>query len=299
MTAPSNPNLLRVLVVGDTGVGKTLLLRRLRQVAVPGEDAFGSTWGPTTGFHVEVVLGNHQHTSAFASRGQIEAPCVAFIELGGNRNFGPSSQFPISLMSFDGVLFVYDGQNANSAIGLSYWYEDLKSYGVVGNSGGAKVMLLETALSQSVMNTASAAEGLPDELLGAYLQRNIKEPPLWRRIVQKVRGSVAHWVGTSRLSVRDFQQQQGSLRVRVAVLCYYWASKLENLLLFLVAVVLFGPYQQAVRLRRPSVAESLLMISSDVSGTQTILSCPLFEQLAFEASALEKLMSFVDSLRHD
>ncbi|ESL11305.1 hypothetical protein TRSC58_00947, partial [Trypanosoma rangeli SC58] len=295
MTASGNPDVLRVLVVGDTGVGKTLLLRRLHQVAFPGEDVFASTWGPTTGFHVEVVRNTHQQGSAFSSRGQVAAPCVAFIELGGNRNFGPSSQFPIGLMSFDGVIFVYDEQNANSAIGLSYWYEDLKSYGIVGNNGGAKVMLLEAALSPLVLNPSHATNNLPDELLGAYLQRNVSEFSLWTRLVQKVRGSVVRWVGTSRLRVRDFQQHQDSFRVWFVVVFYYWAAKLENMLLFLVAVILFGPYQHAVRLRRPSVAESLIMISSDVCGTQTVLSCPLFDQLAFEASALEKLMLFVDS----
>ncbi|EAN95276.1 hypothetical protein, conserved [Trypanosoma cruzi] len=296
MNAACNLNVLRVLVVGDTGVGKTLLLRRLLQAVAPGEASLDTTWSPTTGFHVEVILEKNQQ---FSLRDSIAVPCVAFIELGGNRNFGPSSQFPISLMSFDGVIFVYDRHNANSAIGLSYWYEDLKNYGVVGIVGGAKVMLLETALSPSVSNSPNANSGLPDELLGAYLQRNIKKPPPWKRRFNKIKSSIAQGVGSSRLSVRDFLHHQGSLRVRVAVFILQWALKIENLLLFLVAVILFGPHQQSVRLRRPSVAEALAMISSDVAGTQTVFSCPLFDQLEFEASALGKLLSFVDSLRRD
>lgn len=80
LKAPANPNLLRVLLVGETKVGKTLLIRRLcHQVfsfssaaaagasssgrgAADGGDVneedyyFASKWGPTIGFDVDCLV---------------------------------------------------------------------------------------------------------------------------------------------------------------------------------------------------------------------------------------------------
>lgn len=292
-------NVPRILVVGDTGVGKTLFLRRLRQVMLPCKNDILSTWGPTIGFFVDVFCANHhQRRLSSSSNGSEGEACVAFIELGGNRNFGHSSHFSISLLSFDGVIFLYDRHNANSAIGLSCWYEDLKSYGIVGKGGSAKVMLLETVLSPPTAESVEPANKLPDELLGTYLQtRSVKEVSRWEKMFKKVRTAAARWVGGSRLCVSDFQQGGSSFRLRVAVWFFYLVSRVENLMLFIVAVLLFGPYQQSVSLHRPSVTEALATIRADAGGTQTPVVCPLYDQLQFEASAFRDVMSFIDSLK--
>lgn len=63
---PADPNLLRVLVVGEMRVGKTLLIRRLcHQVFGRAEDdaereeldaLFAAQWGPTIGFEVDCLV---------------------------------------------------------------------------------------------------------------------------------------------------------------------------------------------------------------------------------------------------
>ncbi|KEG12826.1 putative heat shock protein HslVU, ATPase subunit HslU [Trypanosoma grayi] len=268
-------------------------------MAVPDKDIFASTWGPTTGFCVEVIpISTQRQVPSHLPRPR-DTSCVAFIEVGGNRNFGHSGQFPISLMSFDGVIFVYDRQNANSAVGLSDWYADLKKYGIVGNGGGAKVMLLETTLAPTTNSTLSVANRLPDELLGAYLQKTVSKPSRWKRLLQKLKSVGARWASKPRLSVTDFQERQRSLRLRIAVFLFHCASRVEGALLFIMAVVLFGPSQESVSLRRPSVEEALALIGGDVRGTQTLEACPLYDQLQFEALAVKDVTSFIDSLRDD
>ncbi|ORC90418.1 putative heat shock protein HslVU, ATPase subunit HslU [Trypanosoma theileri] len=295
-------NELRILVVGDTGVGKTLFLRRLRHAMMPEKDDFNSTWGPTVGYYVEVILTKRQQRFQYSSQSSNENSSVAFIELGGNRNFGRSGQFPISLMSFGGVIFVYDRNNANSAIGLSQWYEDLKNYGIVGNSGGAKVMLLETVLTPENSFSMGNNNWLPDELVGSYLEEKAKKSSFCQRSIEKIWNSSFSRINMLKLSVSDFQQQQQqqqqcSLRLRISILLFHLISRFEGLLLFIVAVILFGPSQQSLPFHRPSVTESLMTITGDVNSIVTLEACPLYDQLQFEAAAVESVMSFIGSLR--
>ncbi|EAN78411.1 Miro-like protein, putative [Trypanosoma equiperdum] len=298
MGAADSPDLLRVLVVGHTGVGKTLFLQRLHRSTVERREGPLRARGHTVGFNVEVISTHRENKFGSSTHVSDNERHIAFVEVGGNRNFGRSGHFPLSLMTFHGVIFVYDHHNIESATDLMYWYEYLKGYGAVGSGGTARVMLVETTHIPLTDDPSSAARVLPDELLGSYLQESIKKAPTFReKMCHTVRSLFRRCASVSRLSVTDFQPQYLRFLPRVAVFLHQLMSIVENLLLFIMAVTLFGPGQKSVSFCPPSVSAALRTIEDDASGTRTLKQCPLYDQGLFEATALEEVLSFLGSLR--
>jgi GTPase SAR1 family protein len=119
----------RVLVLGDSGAGKTSLIHAL---ARPGEEA---NVGWTVGCHTDVLF--------FDSR--MSGQCsIEFLEVGGSSSKLSRSVF---YENFQGILLVYDVTNVRSFRNLSGWLD-------------------EVAIAQKVGSVERLKAGLPILLVG-------------------------------------------------------------------------------------------------------------------------------------
>lgn len=164
-TSTGDLSRVRVLVLGDANVGKTLLCRRLCHEIFCADssdsDVMSRYWGATVGIRVDVLkrdtdvgpspaavdLGDHTEgfgANTFFSRlrqrpGTLASPdrpqqasygsnvqTVELYELGGTRQFSEGTRLPLRLIPFDGVLLVYNRASATSTANLAGWLEDVK-----------------------------------------------------------------------------------------------------------------------------------------------------------------------------
>ncbi|CAH0481784.1 unnamed protein product [Peronospora belbahrii] len=107
---------VRVLVVGDSGVGKTALLRsicRLESLNLSSIDKLSTLW--TTGCDVHVLL-----KCLGPSKREV---FIEFLDIGGHR------QYELSRRAFyhdiHGIMFVYDLSNVKSGEHLRHWSKEL------------------------------------------------------------------------------------------------------------------------------------------------------------------------------
>jgi len=118
---------IRILVVGDSGVGKTCLVERLVTGKVPTSNP---RW--TLGCDVSVMV----HTTLLG--GQTEKKVlVEFWDVGGHRNYADSRA--VFYHQINGVILVHDATNRKSFTHLKAWLDELeredqlrKSRGLVG-----------------------------------------------------------------------------------------------------------------------------------------------------------------------
>ncbi|KAG8348763.1 hypothetical protein ERJ75_000036700 [Trypanosoma vivax] len=301
MSKGNDHGMVRVLVVGDTGVGKTLLLQRLHCYSVRHGGELLPISDPTAGFHVEVIP-IHREPRHFLPGDRLDnsgATCAAFIEVGGNRNFGPSGQLPIRLMTVHGVIFIYDCHNIKSASNLKCWYDDLKNCNIVGGRNSPKVMLIETVLSSSKHGASVGPRGIPDEHLGTYLRERARDSVAHKQgLLARSWFRLVRWWSGRELSVSDFKhpRQHRGIRLRSALFLYRCFAVVENFLLYLMAVALFGPSQKSVLLWLPPVEAALATIEGDPSGTRTLNGCPLYGQKVFEETAACEIHAFLSTL---
>ncbi|KAG7386805.1 Rab-like protein 3 [Phytophthora pseudosyringae] len=106
---------VRVLVVGDSGVGKTALLRSICRLYSPGKDKPPTLW--TTGCDVHVLL------QSLGPAGR--EVFVEFLDVGGHR------KYELSRGAFyhdvHGVMFVHDLSNVKSGEHLRHWSRELST----------------------------------------------------------------------------------------------------------------------------------------------------------------------------
>ncbi len=98
---------VRVLVVGDSGVGKTTLLRALCQDTSNTCDA---THRWTIGCDVHVLFHPFRHHQEY---------CIEFIDVGGHVNYEISRQ--MFYEDVQGIIFMYDLSNTRSLEHLRQW----------------------------------------------------------------------------------------------------------------------------------------------------------------------------------
>eukprot|EP01006_Ploeotia_vitrea_P015488 TRINITY_DN44549_c0_g1_i1.p1 TRINITY_DN44549_c0_g1~~TRINITY_DN44549_c0_g1_i1.p1 ORF type:complete len:345 (-),score=25.68 TRINITY_DN44549_c0_g1_i1:145-1179(-) len=107
----SNVTTSRLLVVGDSGVGKSSLIGLI----CDGNAALVSK-KPTIGASVEVKLyqsaNNRYH-------------CVEFVEVGGNAKYRPQARYPF-YNNFDGIIFVYDLTDASTLGNVWIWMKEIQ-----------------------------------------------------------------------------------------------------------------------------------------------------------------------------
>ncbi len=102
---------VRVVVLGDAGVGKTALVHLLCHGEVPKKLSY------TVGADVDVMA----HVVAGAGK----AVFVEFVDVGGSPSFEQSRR--MWYRSFDGILCVYDATNSNSRNNLDLWLREAVS----------------------------------------------------------------------------------------------------------------------------------------------------------------------------
>lgn len=105
---------VRILVLGDSGVGKTCLVERLVTGNVP------STPRWTLGCNVQVML----HTMVDKSNSTERKLIIEFWDIGGHRNFSDSRA--VFFHQINGVFLVHDYANKKSFNNLKTWLEELE-----------------------------------------------------------------------------------------------------------------------------------------------------------------------------
>lgn len=120
---------VRILVLGDSGVGKTSLLLSLTSPTAP----LASSLASTSLSSVRSTIGCTPHT--------LLLPSVAFIELfdvGGHRKYALSrSTF---YRDVDGLLLVFDCSNTKSYTHLSRWIAELVQHNASNSSSGSHTL---------------------------------------------------------------------------------------------------------------------------------------------------------------
>mmetsp|Transcript_3305 Transcript_3305/g.4417 ORF Transcript_3305/g.4417 Transcript_3305/m.4417 type:complete len:259 (-) Transcript_3305:2319-3095(-) len=138
---------VRILVVGDSGTGKTSLIHRL----CFGKSLTTTSW--TVGCHVEVKL----HTCKL--EGQERNFFIEFWEVGGHRNFEPGRH--IFYRKLNGIMLVYDLKNLKSFHNLRSWISELAKVSKSSRNGIAEPDFAITASSYAFgTNSSSAADVL-------------------------------------------------------------------------------------------------------------------------------------------
>lgn len=125
----SNLNQIRILVVGDSGVGKTCLIHRIchkKALENPG-------W--TVGFEVNVLcrqynMGDAESGSCYSLSSESSSlmeneslQYVEFIDISGHEKYKLSRSFIYK--DVDGIIFCYDTSNSKSFYNIKRWSEEI------------------------------------------------------------------------------------------------------------------------------------------------------------------------------
>ncbi|KAH9261130.1 hypothetical protein BASA81_000834 [Batrachochytrium salamandrivorans] len=115
---------VRILVLGDSGVGKTCLVERLVTGQVP------STPRWTLGCNVQVLV----HTLVDKQTELERKIIVEFWDIGGHRNFSDSRH--VFYHQINGVMLVHDYSNKKSFNNLKSWLLELEREDVLKRQSG-------------------------------------------------------------------------------------------------------------------------------------------------------------------
>jgi hypothetical protein len=158
----------RIAVVGDCGVGKTQLIRRLSNafggstnVAVQGATSTISEPGVTT-------VGCALTAMAWQPAGVAAAspPVIELIEVGGNRGFPSASRLPF-YNRVDAVVLVHSANDPASLRSLHFWFEEVRAAGLLVKSSEIDIPLPILIVETTSEKCASDVTGVTP--LGAAL----------------------------------------------------------------------------------------------------------------------------------
>ncbi|CUG06292.1 Hypothetical protein, putative [Bodo saltans] len=321
----------RVLVFGDSGVGKSLLLTQLSCLFNRGcADAPVDRLEPTIGYRVESVpiqkkkkitppQSNPTNMSAagqVASSGtQHKLHMIDLIEVGGNRSLvmGSGSRFqPLvggsnvgsSASAVDAVMFVYDEQSPRSMSSLATWYRECVSAGVVQ---GCKAIALVGVISSTSPhhntydspNSSSTNESSSVIHMEAAMSSSLSSGGSHHAsesIIPFVK-SLYNNPHQSLSQSLPSSSASSTLNVRSALIWFVRALlRVEHLFLFLCSCLLFGLGQTQVEFRQITPKEALAQVKSDARCVSTIEGLELGTSAqAFEDNAIE-LIHFLSHL---
>ena len=247
----SSSSAARILVVGDSGVGKSMLIQHFNSMAVSrilsdyqsGNRGRGGFLGgqinhqnvsqtqlniklpapppPTVGASVNATPYDISTTRVPSPLKQEQHPSTSWglidwIDVGGNRGFCVKTREPF-YENIDGVIFVYRHNDAASEQSLYYWYQELVTCKVI--SGTTPFILVAT--------TAKAIAHMPHNTSNT---------------------NKMHSMGPMDLSNPHRQGSRGQLDA-VQAMIRPIRHALSQLTLLALSLVLFGPGQTAVPFR--------------------------------------------------
>mmetsp|Transcript_25187 Transcript_25187/g.77763 ORF Transcript_25187/g.77763 Transcript_25187/m.77763 type:complete len:374 (-) Transcript_25187:48-1169(-) len=123
---------VRVVVLGDSGTGKSTLVKRL--VAQLG-GACAPSHGTTVGAHIEAVVWPASVMPDKVAAGQ-RPVVIELIEMGGNRGFTPAARLPFFAHCAAAIL-VYSEAQEESRKSLVAWYNELEAARAAASSSAA------------------------------------------------------------------------------------------------------------------------------------------------------------------
>jgi hypothetical protein len=159
---------VRLLVVGDAGVGKSSLVHLICHGAVLRGG------GATVGCDVDAKLHAHHGVSYF----------VEFVEVGGAEKYR-AARSVFFMQRFDGVLMVHDLTNRNSRANLDRWRRELEQ---IRHDGDSELAEPDNALD---LRAEQLAGVVPWEDVS---ERTPKLAPLTRRQPSGRSGPLEEWV---------------------------------------------------------------------------------------------------------
>ena len=118
-TGVNNYDSLRLLVLGDSGVGKSSLVH----ILCNGSVLTNPTW--TIGASVEVKLHSYKEGISSASKEKEKPFIIEFFDIGGSLQHKTSRH--IFYSNFHGVIFVHDLTNKKSLNNILKWRDELLS----------------------------------------------------------------------------------------------------------------------------------------------------------------------------
>ena len=222
MTEMSVPS-FRVAIVGDSGVGKSTLVRRIVEscFAVGG----GSPESPGRGGRRGAAFdggggGGNLDACLWPSAEATKPVFLEFVDVTGNRTYCPESRRPF-LTGAQAIVLMCAQSSDQSHRGLYHWYHELDRFGLIAPPRGVPVLVLRAAWSS----------GDADVLSPRNVARSSSPPPrAWDAIT---RAMSTAWSAVERVSV------------------------------LILSVALFGPFQTVVPWHDPRSAEAAITAITD------------------------------------
>lgn len=306
----------RVLVLGDSGVGKSLLMCQLCTLLNQGRaDAPVAQLEPTIGYRVEAIAMKKRSppgvtlapSPSAAASSSSHLHMVELIELGGNRSLvmGSGSRFQPVVSgggsgTVDAIIFVYDEGNASSAISVATWYRESESAGIV--RGCNRIALVgvnhnNASSSSSASSLQMQGDGIYDVECGASPRQSPYSP--------RTSGPAPSLASILAALYNDPLQAQkmlldSSKRTTAASLPRLLIAEairgflfLEHMFLYACSCLLFGLSQTQVDLRPLSVKESLATVTHDPKCSSSVTGLSLGSSHEAFTSSIDELLHFL------
>jgi hypothetical protein len=316
---PSSSSSSRVLLFGDSGVGKSLLLRQLSALLCRGRaDVPLDHIEPTIGYRIEAVP-MKRNTSTTTAINATVVHIIDLVEVGGNRSLvmGSGSRLQPLVGSsssgstlIDAVIFVYDENSARSMVSLATWYRECVSAGVV--QGCKAIALIGVVVSTPTQHRPQSlpSSGLTHQC-SSFVQAESSVSPgtgtsssatplmslvksLYNNPHQALSLAAGGRGGCS--SSLSSSSPSPSATRQVLIWCVQTLLHVEHLFLFLCSCLLFGLGQTQVDFRQVTPKEALALVKSDGRCISTIEGLVLgASSEEFEDNATE-LLHFLSHL---
>eukprot|EP00796_Vickermania_ingenoplastis_P011026 gene11026-7662_t len=321
----SEANILRILVVGNTRVGKTLFIHHMcdsfhgtqrdvrRTTGSSAPTRRHEEWEPTTGLDVHVMarrintpfyvhpeeesFQDEQHTSTSTTQ------VVEWYELGASQPFANGCFWTLAHMDLDAVLVLYNGDGETNGRHLLEWFQLVRgsqlvemesdhlqpdSHGSAAPARLGRLYLIGTVLHP--LRGGFASHHQPQEVVDSDTPKG-RHTPCGKAVAEEHSGSLSplrvfRWVGREVL-LRGYT---GIVRGTRAM---------QHLMAFALAIILFGPNQQMVDLWPMRLETALELLSQDTQFSGHITKCCLYTAEALNESAGHHLEAILDQLQRD
>jgi hypothetical protein len=152
---------VRIVVLGDSGTGKSALVRRL--VHQLGGTCSPAPQGTTVGAHIEAVVWPASVTSAASASSK--PVVIELIEMGGNRGFTPAARLPFFAQCAAAII-VYSEAQDESRKSLVAWYNELEA----ARAAAAASTTSPWTSSNTNGGSAAALAPLPFVIVGTQME---------------------------------------------------------------------------------------------------------------------------------